>query len=167
MTDNAISMLSVVKAFVHSDRNLHTISVVFFTARKRSLGQGNIFSSVCQKFCPRGVVCLSACWDTTHTPLARRPPPLLARRLPLVSQPPLAKRPPPARRPPYTVHAGRYGQQSGSMHPTGMHSCLTERLLLFGTWSKYSGVVNTRSKQDVLARNSSQNYTFEFSLFWN
>ena len=27
---------------------------VFFTARKRSLGQGNIFRSVCQEFCPRG-----------------------------------------------------------------------------------------------------------------
>ena len=27
---------------------------VFFTARKRSLGQGSIFRSVCQEFCPRG-----------------------------------------------------------------------------------------------------------------
>ena len=28
------------------------------------LGQGNIFTSVCQEFCPRGEgVCLSACWD--------------------------------------------------------------------------------------------------------
>ena len=26
----------------------------FFTARKRSLGQGNIFKSVYQEFCPRG-----------------------------------------------------------------------------------------------------------------
>ena len=26
----------------------------FFTARKRSLGQGNIFRSVCQEFCPQG-----------------------------------------------------------------------------------------------------------------
>ena len=25
--------------------------------------------------------------------------------------------------PPGAVHAGRYGQQAGSMHPTGMHSC--------------------------------------------
>ena len=39
------------------------------TARKLSLGQGNIFSSVCQEFCPQGGeggVCLSPCWDTTH-----------------------------------------------------------------------------------------------------
>ena len=26
--------------------------------------------------------------------------------------------------PPCTVHAGRYGQQAGGMHPTGMQSCL-------------------------------------------
>ena len=24
---------------------------------------------------------------------------------------------------PCAVHAGRYGQQAGGMHPTGMHSC--------------------------------------------
>ena len=47
----------------------------FFTVRKRSLGQGNIFSSLCQEFWPRGGgVCLSACWDTTHPP--EQTPPL-------------------------------------------------------------------------------------------
>ena len=30
--------------------------MVLFTARKRSLGQGNIFISVCQEFCSRGGV---------------------------------------------------------------------------------------------------------------
>ena len=37
-----------------------------------------------------------------------------------------------------TVHAGRYGQQAGGTHPTGMHSCLKDilscgnyRILLF------------------------------------
>ena len=44
-----------------------------FTAHKRSLGQGNIFSSVCQEFCSQGGVCLSACWDTTP-PGSRHPP---------------------------------------------------------------------------------------------
>ena len=29
--------------------------------------------------------------------------------------------------PPGTVHAGRYGQQAGGTHPTGMHSCLALR----------------------------------------
>ena len=27
--------------------------------------------------------------------------------------------------PPGVVHAGRYGQQAGGMHPTGMQSCLS------------------------------------------
>ena len=31
------------------------ITSMLVTARKRSLGQGNIFSSVCQKFCPQWV----------------------------------------------------------------------------------------------------------------
>ena len=31
---------------------------------------------------------------------------------------------PPGKADPRTVHAGRYGQQVGGMHPTGMQSCL-------------------------------------------
>ena len=31
--------------------------------------------------------------------------------------------PPGSRPPPRAVHAGRYGQQAGGTHPTGMHSC--------------------------------------------
>ena len=47
---------------------------LLFTARKQSLGQGNIFRSVCQEFCSRGGgVCLSACWDTL--PRASHHPP--------------------------------------------------------------------------------------------
>ena len=30
---------------------------------------------------------------------------------------------PPLGRPPWPVHAGRYGQQAGGTHPTGMHTC--------------------------------------------
>ena len=37
---------------------------------------------------------------------------------------PLGPGPPPGPgTPPGAVHAGRYGQQVGGMHPTGMHSC--------------------------------------------
>ena len=67
------------------------------TARKRSFGQGNIFTSVCQEFCLRG--------GLLHCMLGYPPP--LARQTP----------------PPCAVHAGRYGQQVGSMHSTGMQSC--------------------------------------------
>ena len=64
------------------------------TAHKRSLGEGNIFSSVCQEFCTRGG--LPQCMLGYH---------------------------PPEQTPPYTVHAGRYSQQVGGMHHTGMQSC--------------------------------------------
>ena len=45
-----------------------------FTARKRSLGQGIIFIDVCQEFCSRGGVCLSACWDTPPPPPPEQTP---------------------------------------------------------------------------------------------
>ena len=39
--------------------------------------------------------------------------------------PPLDRYPPPGQvPPPGTVPAGRYGQQAGGTHPTGMHSCV-------------------------------------------
>ena len=37
-----------------------------FTARKRSLGQGNIFRSVCQEICPQGGECLTRCPPRTR-----------------------------------------------------------------------------------------------------
>ena len=37
--------------------------------------------------------------------------------------PPWAGTPPRQVHPPEAVHAGRYGQQAGGTHPTGMHSC--------------------------------------------
>ena len=54
------------------ESDTHQFSAVF-TARKRSLGPGNVFIGVCQEFCPRGV-CFSACWDTTPPPRAGLPP---------------------------------------------------------------------------------------------
>ena len=112
----------------------------FITARKRSLGQGNIFIGVCQEFCSQGGVCLSACWDTppweqtppspaadtppeqTH-PWSRHPP---RSRHPQSRHTPRSRHPPPpwSRHPPPSAeHAGRYGQCAGGTHPTGMQSC--------------------------------------------
>ena len=68
-----------------------------------------MFLHVWLSFCSQGGVCLSACWDTTHPPQEQTP-----------SSPP----PPGSRHPTGAVHAGRYGQQAGGTHPTGMHSCL-------------------------------------------
>ena len=56
------------------------VYAIVITARKRNLGQGNIFIGVCQEFCSQGAVgvCLSACWDTPpreQTPMPPHPPP--------------------------------------------------------------------------------------------
>ena len=59
--------------------------------------EGYVFTPVCQSFCSQEGVCLSACWDS-------RPPPG-------------------ADTSPCTVHAGKYGQQAGGTHPTGMYTC--------------------------------------------
>ena len=48
----------------------HTHHII--TARKRSLGQGDIFSSVCQEFCPQGG--LPQCMLGYHPPGTRLPP---------------------------------------------------------------------------------------------
>ena len=77
--------------------------------------------------CPQGWggVCPIACWDT---PLGRHPPEHnppganpLGHHLP-GSRHPLGEDTP--WNPPCTVHAGRYGQQAGGTHPTGMHTFL-------------------------------------------
>ena len=86
----------------------------------------------------KGGVCPIACWDT-HTPGTRgrhpHPPPCgtRGRHPPGSRHPPPEQTPPPPSwnkaqppeqtHPPGAVHAGRYGQQAGGTHPTGMQSC--------------------------------------------
>ena len=65
-----------------------------------------------------GEVCLSACWDTTPPSPEQTPHPTEQ-----APPPPGACNPPQADTP-QAVHAERYGQQAGGMHPTGMQSCL-------------------------------------------
>ena len=81
------------------------------TSRKRSLGQGNIFSIVCQEFCPQGRG-LPQCMLGYHTPWDQAPPP--GADTPQDQAPPLrAGTPHWDQHPPCTVHAVRYGQQVG------------------------------------------------------
>ena len=92
-------------------------NVNFFTARKRSLGQGNIFRSVCQEFCPQGG---SA---SVHAGIPPPPGPGTNRDQ---AHPHHQAPPPPSRHPqeqahpPGTEHAGRYSQRAGGTHPTGI-----------------------------------------------
>ena len=67
--------------------------------------EGYVFTPVCQSFCSQG----GSIW-------AGNPPPR-TRHTPQDQIHPWDQVHPPA------VHAGRYGQQAGGTHPTGMHSC--------------------------------------------
>ena len=75
--------------------------LAIFTARKRSLGQGNVFA-------PHQV----------DTPTRGRPP---SGRRPRADTPP-GRHPPWADTSPLLDTTG-YGQQAGSTHPTGIHTC--------------------------------------------
>ena len=90
-----------------------------FTARKPSLGQGNVFTPVCQSFCSRGErgAYSIACWD---------PPPGQVS---------------PGRYTPRQVTPSAhcmlgYGQQAGGTHPTGMQSSYSVSLLLKITYQQ-------------------------------
>ena len=54
------------------ETSLNQGSPVLITAHKRSFGQGNIFSSVCQEFCSRGG--LPRCMLGYHLPLGTGTP---------------------------------------------------------------------------------------------
>ena len=80
------------------------------SARKRTLGQGNIFRSVCQEFCSQG----GSTWAGTPRDQVHPQPPGPGTH-------PIT--PPGTNYTPGAVHSMRYGQQAGGTHPTGMHSC--------------------------------------------
>ena len=98
--------------------------VSLITARKRSLGQGNIFAPVCHSV-HRGEYLGRYPPGQVH-PLAGTPP--WAGTPPLAGTPtPLAGTPPGSRYPPQQCMLG-CGQQVGGTHPTGMHSCYVDEL---------------------------------------
>ena len=78
-----------------------TTAASTFLPSATKLWQGYVFTPL-SVILFTGGVCLSACWDI---------------------HPPPGADPPPSRHSPRAVHAGRYGQQAGGTHPTGMHTC--------------------------------------------
>ena len=90
--------------------NLCCLGSVSLLPPATKLGQGNIFTGVCDSV-HWGGVSLSACWGT---PL----PPDQAGTPPGTRHPPPDQAPPP----PGAWHSGRYRQRAGGMHPTGMQS---------------------------------------------
>ena len=94
-----------------------TMKHLIFTAATK-LGQGYVFTRVCDYVNGGGLPPLHA---GIH-PIGTRPPaPRTRGRHPLG---PKAGTPTPrSRHPPSAVHSGRYGQQAGDTHPTGMQPC--------------------------------------------
>ena len=96
----------------------------FITARKRSLGQGNILHLFVILFTGGGSA-------SVHDGIPHPPP----GPAPLGPGTPPGSDTPPDQAPPSTEHAGRYGQRGGVTYPTGMQSCYvvkSERNLLMG-----------------------------------
>ena len=105
------------------------------------LRQGNIFTSVCQEFCPGG--CLPQCMlgytprqtptYPADTPPGQTPPhaDTAPGRHPLTRHPPV-RHPPPGRHPPLGRHPPQQtATAADGTHPTGMHSCLFQINLLW------------------------------------
>ena len=88
------------------------------------------------------------------TPLAdtpRKQTPLPGQTPSWVDTTPLgADIPPRADTPPYTVHAGRYGQQAGGTHPTGMHTCYFHNFMAkFADWQLFVSVQFEASREKL------------------
>ena len=120
-----------------------------FTARKRSLGQGNNFTSVCQEFCSHG----GGCYPSMH---CRWHPSMPCSRSPGGCYPSMHCRWYPSM--PYSRFLGgacsgggsapggsapkggvwwrppRTATAVGGMHPTGMHSCFISVCLFTMEW---------------------------------
>ena len=99
----------------------------YFYRPQTKLRKGNVFTSVCQEFCPQGLGCLPQCMlGYTHPPgqkppsgktrpLSRHPP----GRHPLWADTPRADNPW-GRQPPKQT-----GTAIDGTHPTGMHTCFS------------------------------------------
>ena len=69
--------------------------------------------------------------------------------------------------PPGAEHAGRYGQQAGGTHPTGMHSCLVSRFEAKKNYSieqKWKQKQKDQRKSDKRQRNDSLLIPILFSV---
>ena len=112
---------------------LPVMNFFLFTARKRSLRRLCFYTCLSVILFTGGEVPGQVHPPGRYTPLGRYTPPRAGtppdRYTPLGRYTPLAGTSPRQVHPladtptPGAVHAGRYGQQAGGTHPTGMHSC--------------------------------------------
>ena len=92
---------------------LETPEAASFLPAATKLGQGNIFTSVCQEFCPQGGRVSSSVHAGIHPPQQTSP----------AQSRPRQEQTPPGADPPLKQTAA-YGQRAAGTHPTGMHSCM-------------------------------------------
>ena len=102
----------------------HLKMSIIFTARKQSLRSLCFYT--CLSFCSQGGgASQHAVGQTPQKKPGRPPPRKKPGRLPPGRHSPGRNLEDPRKTyPPGAVHAGRYEQQAGSTHPTGMHTCL-------------------------------------------
>ena len=93
------------------------LSVILFTGEGEYLGRYTLWAGT-----PPGRY--TPTLPSRYTPLGRYTPPRSRYTPPWEGTPPSRYTPPGQVHPPGAVHAGRYGQQAGGTHPTGMHSSL-------------------------------------------
>ena len=122
---------SVKRRYIYSQVSL-TFRLEFecfwiITARKRSLGQGNVFTPVCQSFCSRGggVSQHTMRQTPSHPDTPPRQTPPLSRTL--LGRHPLGRHP--QRQTPSPDTMG-YGLQVDGTHGTGMHTCIYHECLV-------------------------------------
>ena len=117
-----------------------TDKIPWYLPPATKLGQGYVFTRVCNSVHKGGGGCLPHCMlGYTHVPWDQRqaapPPP---------DQAPNGSWHHPEPATPGPVHAGRYGQQAAGMHPTGMQSCSK----IFPGFSKFPGIFSLFLKYD-------------------
>ena len=107
------------------DPRLIAVKKFFITTRKRSLRRLCFYT--CESFCSQGGGVSASVHTGIHPPGSRHSP----------KQASPGADPPGADTPPCAVHAGRYGQQAGGTHPTGMHTYFS--ILFFSHLRKHGG----------------------------
>ena len=144
----AVSMICSVQQY----NRARQINKFIFLPAATKLGQGNIFTSVCQEFCPQGGGCLPQCMlgytppQTRQTPREQTPPSQTRQTIPLppTRQTPRTRQTPPdqADTPPPEKQTPAYGLRAAGTHPTGMHSC--QYYVLCETGNKEVWIINDR-----------------------
>ena len=117
------------------------------TARKGSLQRLRFYTclSISHSVHGGGGVCPSACWDARSPWTRGRHPPSIGmlhylRKTLDQRQTPGTPTPGPEAHPSaQAVHAGRYGQQAGGTHPTGMYTCWIEFLNIWSLQKQVLG----------------------------